>query len=101
MRAYSSFRQLEADGLCVDDYHFNESEGVFTARLDFKRWGKKKNIFGYFTFEDGSKVVACTWCYDNYLGMPDIAEGTSLTLTFKKSKSGISYLREIKKNDGQ
>lgn len=41
MRAYSSLRQLEEKGICVDEYLTNEREGVFKARLDCKRWGKK------------------------------------------------------------
>lgn len=57
MRAYSSLRQLEAKGICVDEYLTNERDGVFKARLDCKRWGKKRNILAYFTFEDGSKVM--------------------------------------------
>lgn len=37
MRAYSSLRQLEAKGICVDEYLTNERDGVFKARLDCKR----------------------------------------------------------------
>lgn len=44
MRAYSSLRQLEEKGICVDEYLTNERDGVFKARLDCKRWGKKRNI---------------------------------------------------------
>ena len=42
MRAYSSLRQLEEKGICVDEYLTNEHEGVFKARLDCKRWGKSE-----------------------------------------------------------
>lgn len=56
MRAYSSLRQLEEKGICIDEYLTNERDGVFKACLDCKRWGKKRNILAYFTFEDGSKV---------------------------------------------
>lgn len=37
MRAYSSLRQLEEKGICVDEYLTNERDGVFKARLDCKR----------------------------------------------------------------
>ena len=37
-------------------YLTNERNGVFKARLDCKRWGKKRNILVYFTFEDGRCV---------------------------------------------
>lgn len=52
MRAYSSLSQLEEKGICVDEYLTNERDGVFKARLDCKRWGKKRNILAYFTFEE-------------------------------------------------
>ena len=75
MRAYSSLRQLEEKGVCVDEYLTNEHEGVFKARLDCKRWGKKRNVLAYFTFEDGSKVMAAAWQNTGYLGIPEIEEG--------------------------
>ncbi len=101
MRAYSSLRQLEEKGICVDEYITNENEGVFKARLDCKRWGKNRNIFAYFTFKDGSKVMAAAWQNTGYLGIPEIEEGAMLTLTLKKAKNGISYLREVKRDGGQ
>ncbi len=61
MRAYSSLRQLEEKGICVDEYATNENEGIFKTRLDYKRWGKNRNILVYFTFEDGSKIMAAAW----------------------------------------
>lgn len=101
MRAYSSLRQLEEKGICVDEYLTNERAGIFKARLDCKRWGKKRNILAYFTFEDGSKVIASAWQNTGYLGIPEIEEGTMLTLTFERAKDGISYLRKIERNEGQ
>ena len=101
MRAYSSLRQMQDSGICVDDYKTNESDGVFTARLDYKRWGKKRNVIAYFTFEDGSKVMASAWQNTGYLGIPEIEEGAMLTLTFEKAKNGISYLRKVERNKGQ
>ena len=99
MRAYSSLRQLEEKGICVDEYLTNERDGVFKARLDCKRWGKKRNILAYFTFEDGSKVMASAWQNTGYLGIPEIEEGARLMLTFERAKNGISYLRKIERNE--
>ena len=48
MRAYSSLRELEEKGICVDEYLTNERDGIFKARLDYKRWGKKRNVLAYF-----------------------------------------------------
>ena len=101
MRAYSSLRQMQDSGICVDDYKTNERDGVFKARLDCKRWSKKRNILAYFTFEDGSKVMASAWQNTGYLGIPEMEEGTMLTLTFEKAKNGTSYLRKIGRNEGQ
>lgn len=101
MRVYSSLRQLEEKGICVDEYLTNEREGVFEARLDCKRWGKKRNVLAYFTFEDGSKIMASAWQNTDYLGIPEIAEGSMLILTFERAKNGISYLRKVEKNDVQ
>lgn len=101
MRAYSSLRQLEEKGVCVDEYLTNDREGVFKAQLNYKRWGKKRNVLAYFTFEDGSKVMAAAWQNTGYLGIPENEEGAMLTLTFKKAKNGISYLRKVERNEGQ
>lgn len=101
MRAYSSLRQLEEKGICIDEYLTNEREGVFKARLDCKRWGKNRNVLAYFTFEDGSKVMASAWQNTSYLGIPEIEEGAMLILTFERTKKGISYLRKVERNDEQ
>ena len=86
MRAYSSLRQLEAKGICVDEYLTNERDGVFKARLDCKRWGKKRNM-------------ASAWQNTGYLGIPEIEEGARLMLTFERAKNGISYLRKVDRNE--
>ena len=99
MRAYSSLRELEEKGICVDEHLTNERDGIFKARLDYKRWGKKRNVLAYFTFEDGSKVMASAWQNTGYLGIPEIEEGTILTLTFERAKHGISYLRKVERNE--
>ena len=96
MKAYS-FRQMQDAGIRVDDYKANEREGVFIARLDVKRWGKGKNILAYFTFEDGSKIMAAAWQNTAYLGLPDIEEGAHLKLTFERAKNGNSYLRKVER----
>ena len=99
MRAYSSLRQLKEKGIYVDEYLTNERDGVFKARLGCKRWGKNRNILAYFTFEDGSKIMAAAWRNTGYLGIPEIEEGAMLTLTFERAKNGISYLRKVERND--
>ena len=101
MRAYSSLRQMQDSGICIDNYKTNERDGIFIARLDFKRWGKKRNVLAYFTFEDSSKIMASAWQNTGYLGIPEIEEGAMLTLSFERAKNGISYLRKVGRNEGQ
>ena len=45
--------------------------------------------------------MASAWQNTGYLGIPEIEEGTMLTLTFERAKNGISYLRKVKRNEGQ
>ena len=78
-----------------DDYCFCEEEGTFKAVLDFARYGKKKNVIAYFTFEDGRKIMACAWNNMSYLGLNRIPIGTELCLTFTKKKSDSCYLRNV------
>ena len=99
MRAYS-LKQMRDLGICVDDYKTNEKDGTFTARLDYKRWGKNCNVLAYFTFEDGSKVMASAWKNTGYLGIPEIKEGTMVRFTFEKTKNDIAYLRKVEIIDG-
>lgn len=99
MRAYS-LRQMQDLGICVDDYKINDKEGMFAARLDYKRWGKNRNVLGYFTIEDGSKIMASAWQNTGYLGIPEIKEGTMVMLTFEKAKNGIAYLRKVEIIEG-
>ena len=63
--------------------------------------GQERNILAYFTFEDGSKVMASAWQNTGYLGIPEIEEGAMLTLTFERAKNGISYLRKVERNKGE
>ena len=96
MRAYS-LKQMQSLGICVDDYKTNENDGVFIAKLDYKRWGKNRNVLGYFTLENGSKVMASAWQNTGYLGILEIEEGATLMLTFEKAKNGIAYLRKVER----
>lgn len=98
MRSYSKKRMYDS-GIYPCDYKTNEREGVFLARLDYKRWGNNHNILAYFTFEDGRKVFASAWNNTGYLGIPEIETGEMLMLTFKKAKSGTSYLKKVERCD--
>lgn len=79
------------------EYQYVEDEGTFTATLVCKRWCKKCNMLAYFDFDDGRKVAASAWNTTNYLGLGEIPSGSKVKLTFKNSKKGVSYLREVER----
>lgn len=49
------FRESEFD---ASGYEFNQRSGEFVATIDCKRWGKRKKLVTYMTFEDGRRIVA-------------------------------------------
>ena len=98
-RALSN-RQFAASDFDIKPYSFITTEGVYTGTLDFKRWGKKKNLLSYFTLIDGRKIFASTFALQNYLGLADISLGSIVKLTFIAAKgSGLIYLRKVEIKD--
>ncbi|GEM_PF-159743 len=98
-RALSN-RQFAASGFDIKPYSFITTEGVYSGTLDFKRWGKKKNLLSYFTLTDGRKIFTSTFALQDYLGIADIRLGTSVKLTFIAARnSGEIYLRKVEIED--
>ena len=98
-RALSN-HQFAASGFDIKPYSFITTEGIFIGTLDFKRWGKKKNLLSYFTLADGRKIFASTFSLQDYLGLADIRLGTNVKLTFIAAKrSGVIYLRKVEIED--
>ena len=87
-----SQKQFIQSGFDASGYSFIEEEGTFVATIDIKVWGNR-NLISYMTLNDGRKIKACTFPED-YLGMADMPFGSTVKITFKKSKSGKIYLRE-------
>lgn len=92
-RAFTK-KQFEESGYDKSGYKLIEEEGEFKATLDFKIWGSN-NLLSYFTLEDGRKIFAGTWRFDNWLGLCDIPFGSTVTLIFKKAKTNTIYLKEV------
>ena len=95
MRAYSKnqFEQLDFDGR---EYVFNEQEGTFTGTLVCKKWGKKSNIIAYVDFDDGRKIMVTAFAEpDRYLGVPEIALGSRVQLTFAPNKRQNIRLKSV------
>ena len=86
--------QFARCGFNTSKYHFITEPRTFTALLDLKVWGKRC-LECFFTFEDGRKIVACTFPEADYLGLAGIPIGTNLRLTFEETvRSKRIYLRK-------
>ena len=93
MRALSK-AQFAQSGFDTSDYYFITEPGTFTAYWDLKVWGKRC-LECFFTFEDGRKIVACTFPEADYLGLAGIPAGTNLRLTFERTvRSKRIHLRK-------
>jgi len=95
-RAYSQ-AQFRALGIDTGDYKFNEQAGIYNATLDFKVWGKNKNILAFFTLEDGRKFISCAPHFKGYLGLADIQAGTDLDIMYTPNTKGKVYLTDVRR----
>lgn len=97
-RAFSE-REFWESGMNPSLYSVCDSEGTFTGVIDSKKWGKKCNLLVFVTLDDGTKIFASVWAYNEskiaYLNMDKVPIGSRVALTFIKGKSGIPYLREF------
>ena len=89
-----SRRQFAEAGFDTTGYAFNEEQGLHTAVIDCKRWGKHK-LVTYFTFGDGRKVVAPTWPNSNYLGLAELPIGSKVELDFQHTRTGKLNLKGV------
>lgn len=89
-----SKQQFAHSDFDASGYEFAKAEGVFSARVDCKHWGKNK-LLCYFTLENGEKLLSAVFQQDGYLGLNDIPMGTRVKLTYRKSNTGNCYLKEV------
>ena len=94
--AYSK-RQFAQSDFDAMGYVFPTEEGVFKAVLDCKRYGKTRNLIGYFTLENGQMIMTSAWQNDNYHGLHEVPFGTLMELTFVKNKRGVIHLRKVER----
>ena len=92
VRGYSK-RQFAQSDFDVTGYGFPTEEGVFKAVLDCKRYGKTRNLIGYFTLENGQTIMTSAWQNDNYHGLQEVPFGAVVELEFVKNKRGVIHLR--------
>ena len=79
-RIYLGQKRIDATG-----YVFPTEEGVFKAVLDCKRYGKTRNLIGYFTLENGQTIMISAWQNDNYHGLQEVPFGALMELEFVKN----------------
>ena len=96
-----SKNQFKESGFDTSDYVLHNEEGTVTGILDCKKWGNNKNLLSYITLDTGKKIYVSTWWDTKYLGLSGITLGTSLSLTFKKTKSGFNRLCRIQVTNKQ
>ena len=84
------FRESEFDG---SGYEYNLRCGEFVATIDCKRWGKRKKLVTYMTFEDGRRIVALTWPRSSYEGLAAMAVGSKIRVTYIESSTGNLCVR--------
>ena len=84
------FRESEFDG---SGYEYNLRSGEFVATIDCKRWGKRKKLVTYMTFEDGRRIVAPTWPRSSYEGLAAMAVGSKIRILFVENRTGDLCVR--------
>lgn len=90
-----SRRQFAASSFDPDGYVFNEQPGEFVAVIDCKRWGKRKKLITYMTFEDGRRIVAPTWPRSRYEGLADMMVGSRIRIGYLHNNSGTLCVRRV------
>ena len=86
-------RQLKENEFDGSGYEYNLRSGEFVAIIDCKRWGKRKKLVTYMTFEDGRRIVALTWPRSSYEGLAAMAVGSKIRVTYIESSTGNLCIR--------
>ena len=86
----------------TSDYKRSDSEGVFIGKLMYTQWGKHHQKIAFIDLEDGRKIVCATSNRDrNFLGLREMAYGTKVQITLKRSRKGVIYLADLVDLDEQ
>ena len=88
-----SMRQLKESEFDGSRYEYNLQSGEFVATIDCKRWGKRKKLVTYMTFEDGRRIVAPTWPRSSYETLAAMAVGSKIRVTYIESSRGNLCIR--------
>lgn len=86
-------RQLKENEFDGSGYEYNLRSGEFVAIIDCKRWGKRKKLVTYMTFEDGRRIVAPTWPRSRYEGLAGMEVGSKIRIIYSESSRGNLCVR--------
>lgn len=84
------FKETNFDG---SGYEYNLRSGEFVATIDCKRWGKRKKLVTYMTFDDGCRIVAPTWPRSRYEGLVSMEVGSKIRILYIESSAGNLRVR--------
>lgn len=90
-----SRRQFQESEFDDSGYEFNQRSGEFVATIDCKRWGKRKKLITYMTFEDGRRIVAPTWPRSSYEGLANMKVGSKIRVTYVTNLRGALCIRGV------
>lgn len=83
-------------------YRYSDSEGIFVGELLYTQWGKRHQKIAFIDLEDGRKIVCATSDHNrNFLGLREMAYGTKVEITLKRSSKGRVYLADLVDLDEQ
>lgn len=88
-----SRRQFKENEFDSSGYEYNLRSGEFVATIDCKRWGKRKKLVTYMTFEDGRRIVAPTWPRSRYEGLANMEVGSKIRIIYIESSRGNLCVR--------
>ena len=86
------FKETDFDG---SGYEYNLRSGEFIATIDCMRWGKRKKLVTYMTFEDGRRIVALTWPRSSHEGLAAMAVGSKIRIIFVENRTGDLCVRKV------
>ena len=62
----------------------------------YTQWGKHHQKIAFIDLEDGRKIVCATSDHSrNFLGLREMAYGTKVEITLKRSRKGVIYLADL------
>ena len=90
-----SRRQFKESGFDSSGYEYNLRSGEFIATIDCKKWGKRKKLITYMTFEDGRRIVVPTWPRSSYEGLANMEVGSKIRVVFIENRTGDLCVRKV------